>query len=103
MGNRCRYCRKVAFGSSQKSDEVQEMCVCYPKVKQGESRKREDKILCLLMSSFPLSANLCQTRLKKISILSYNKSKQITARAFIFRMGDIPVICKNTYGNFEGV
>lgn len=103
MGNRCRYYRKAAFRSSQKSDEVQEMCVCYPKVKQGESRKRRDKIHCSLMSSFPLSVNLCQTRLKKISIWSYNKSKQITAWDFIFRRGDTPVICKNTYGNFEGV
>lgn len=57
----------------------------------------------LLLSSLALWVNLCQTWLKKISIWSYDRSKQIRAGNVIFRMRSILVICKNTYGNSEWV
>lgn len=80
MGNHCRYCRKVLFCNSQKSRGTENPS----KMKKGEKRKKGDKIPYLLLSSLALWVNLCQMWLKKISILSYTRMKQITAWDFIF-------------------
>lgn len=72
---------KCHFCNSPKNHQMKgrKSCIFRLKVKQGDRRKSEDKILQLLTSSLASWVNSCQTQLKKISILSRNRSKQITA------------------------
>jgi len=65
--------------------EVQEICTFNLKVKQGDGRKSEDKILYLLMSSLALWVNLWQTKENKYFKLQQTKTDYSTE--FYFQDG----------------
>lgn len=71
--------RNVILQQPKKQMKWRKSCVFRLKVKQGDWRKSEDKMLHLLTSSLASWVNSCQTQLQKISILSCNRSKQIIA------------------------
>lgn len=82
VGNRCRYHRQnVILQQPRERDEVKEKLRFQA---EGEARRLEEKWRQNTALANELSrasrVNSCQTQLKKISILSCNRSKQIIAR-----------------------
>lgn len=104
VGNHCRYRSKMSFLQQPKKppDEGKEKLSFQA---EGEARRPEKKwrqnsplaneLSCLVGELVPDTTKENQ----------YFKSQQIKtdySMKFIFRMGNIPVICKNTYGGVWG-
>lgn len=80
----------------------------YRKSIQNEERRKEEKGRQNTLFAVELSCLVGElvsdvTKENKHSKLHQNETDYSMRFYLLSRMGDIPVICKNTYGNFEGV
>lgn len=71
-------------------------------MKQGDRRRSEDKNTPLANELSCLVGELVPDTTKGNQYFKLQQIKTDYSMKFIFRMRNIPVICKNTYGNFEG-
>lgn len=85
--------RKSMFSVWRRSKETGE--------KSEDKTLRTDELSCHVGEVMPDTTK--ENKYLKLQQIKPEIYQNRNSTKFIFRMGNIPVICKNTYGNFEGV